>query len=177
MLLAADITYLVYMACGRANMDLDHPRMFVSENGLLATTWVSVAMAWTSAHDFGDVHVSCKPPASVSSHESYMHSHSSLSYSSTNEWPIAEPRAFRPRSDHFLNLEITHLSSSPFYVYLFRDFYLTVGYRILNLGHFTIGNQASGCIQPFLQPYRIRSPMWKTPYSSLAHSVGLIATK
>lgn len=73
MLLAADITYLVYMACGRANADSDHPRMFVSENGFLATTWVSVAMAWTSAHDFGDVHMSCKPPASVSSHESYMH--------------------------------------------------------------------------------------------------------
>jgi hypothetical protein len=99
-----------------------------------------MAMAWTSPLYFGDMHMSCKPYASVSSHESYMHLHSFHSYSSTNEWSIAEPRAFRPRSNHFLNLGITHLSSSHFHVHLFRGSCLTVGYRMLNLGHFTIGD-------------------------------------
>jgi hypothetical protein len=90
---------------------------------------------------------------------------------------MAEPHAFRPRSDHFPELDFTHLSSSQFHVHLFRGFYLTVGYRTLNLDDFTIGDQASGCIQPFLQPYRIRSPMWNTAYSSLVDSDGHIANK
>jgi hypothetical protein len=53
---------------------------------------------------------------------------------------MAEPHAFRLRFDHFPELDFTHLSSSKFHVHPFRGFYLTVGYRTLNLGHFTIGD-------------------------------------
>lgn len=94
-------------------------------------------MAWISAHYLGDVNVPCKPPASISSHESYMHNaHSLHSYSSTNRWPIAEPHAFRPRLDHFPNLEFIHLSSSHF------DFYHADNY------HFTVDQQhTESCLQ------------------------------